>query len=97
MQKSDIHHDITQRRDDLESAQKKAQSAIGITLQKMVINRLSFDDVKSAHISEMRGLFVDDYPKISIEDVLVPLIVSRQVEVDGDTVKYVGGGEHLAE
>lgn len=81
-----IHQKIKDRKDRLEAAQQEVQKMMGTTLQNMILNRLTAEDNRTASISELKKLFRKDYPDIFIEDVLIFLLVSKKIKVEGDCI-----------
>ena len=82
-----MHQCITQRQNKLEKVQKKTVTEFRITLQDMLLNRLSHKyPIEPTKISELEELFSKEYPQIALDDVLVPLLVSGKITISGDFV-----------
>ena len=91
MQKSNIQIAVVERQKRVEVAQKKAE-VYGVSLQDMLMNRITSEENRSMAVDEVVELFSYEYPGLEVEDILLPLVTSRRIIIV-DGVASCSGGE----
>ena len=75
-----IHDSMERRTKVMVKAQENAKK-YGISLQDMLLTRLSIEVNMSMEISKMSEIFNAEYPNIDVEEVIVPLLVAGKVSI----------------